>query len=190
MDQLEAACRAALDRSDWPEALRLGQLLDAQPAPAPVSLIGAALWYAEQGWPVLALRPGSKRPATRHGLHDATIDPNQIRGWWQTIPQANIGLLTGVRFDVIDVDGPLGVTTWLHTQDLPPIYGQVSTPRPGGHHLYISATGDANGTQILPGLDYRGKGGYVVAPPSVITDGPHPGRYTWVRGLQLPAVTP
>jgi hypothetical protein len=31
-----------------------------------------------------------------------------VLAWWTRHPQANIGLATGHRFDVLDVDGPAG----------------------------------------------------------------------------------
>jgi hypothetical protein len=42
-------------------------------------------------------------------------------------------------------------------------------------HLYIAATGDGNTTEFVPGVDYRGKSGYVVVAPSTV-DGR---RYEW-----------
>jgi hypothetical protein len=57
----------------------------------------------------------------------------------------------------------------------------VSTPRAGGVHRFVRATGRGNGQRIAPGLDYRGRGGYVVAPPSVVEGR----RYTWLRALDL-----
>jgi len=49
-----------------------------------------------------------KHPLTPHGLKDATSDPTQLTRWWRRWPQANIGLVTGERADVLDVDGPAG----------------------------------------------------------------------------------
>jgi hypothetical protein len=43
-----------------------------------------------------------------HGVKDATSNRARILAWWTRYPQANIGLATGHRFDVLDVDGPAG----------------------------------------------------------------------------------
>lgn len=134
----------------------------------PPRLLDAALTYARWGWPVFPLKPESKQPATRNGFKNATTDTDQIRAWWTTTPDANIGLPTGQAFDVIDIDPPVGVMSHdrLLTEDLlPDVHGRVTTAS-GGVHYYIAASGDGNRAGILPGVDYRGLGGYVVAPPS------------------------
>lgn len=149
--------------------------LDARPP----RLLDAALLYASWGWPVFPLRAHQKRPATRNGFKDATIDPERIRAWWTRHPDSNIGLPTGHAFDVIDVDVPDGVDSLLElrAQDNE-VHGQVSTSS-GGTHFYITPTGDGNATRFMPGVDYRGCGGYVVAPPSNLG---RPGRaWTWVH---------
>jgi Bifunctional DNA primase/polymerase, N-terminal/Protein of unknown function (DUF2637) len=46
-----------------------------------------------------------------HGVKDATTNRARILAWWTRHPQANIGLATGHRFDVLDVDGPTGAQT-------------------------------------------------------------------------------
>jgi hypothetical protein len=61
------------------------------------------------------------------------------------------------------------------------VLGISCTPRAGGIHRYVRATGDGNGAKIAPGIDYRGAGGYVVAPPSMV-DGK---RYGWAQPLDL-----
>lgn len=72
---------------------------------------------------------------------------------------------------------------------------KVTTPRPGGMHLFVPATGDGNKAGIFPGVDYRGKGGYVVAPPSVISEeyarahGCHAGRYSFLGTPRLTDLT-
>ncbi|MGO9455834.1 MAG: bifunctional DNA primase/polymerase, partial [Acidimicrobiales bacterium] len=43
----------------------------------------------------------------------ASVDPDQIRGWWQLEPKANIGLTTGGGFDVLDVDSADALVTTL-----------------------------------------------------------------------------
>lgn len=141
------------------------------------TLGGAAVWYAERGHLVFPLRPGTKIPLTKHGFKDASMNPDTIRAWWTATPTANIGLSTGHLFDVIDVDGPDGIKSIAGIEDeghLPALIGVVTTPR--GFHLYIHPTGDGCTTAVRPGIDYRGIGGYVVAPPSTALEGT---RWTW-----------
>lgn len=133
------------------------------------SLAGAAVWYAERGHLVFPLRPGTKLPMTKHGFKDASMNPDTIRAWWTREPQANIGLATGHLFDVIDVDGPDGITSFGAMEDLnqvPDITGCSKTPR--GYHWLIAPTGDGCATAVRPGIDFRGIGGYIVAPPSIV----------------------
>jgi hypothetical protein len=150
-------------------------------------LMPAALTYADWGWPVFPLQPESKEPYERsRGFKDATTDPELIRRWWTKAPESNIGLATGHLFDVLDVDfvtkdtkKPTGAQqSWPDLRDsgqLPDIHGIATTPR-GGLHIYLSRTGGGNKAGFLPGLDYRGIGGYVVAAPSRAPGGR---RYTW-----------
>jgi hypothetical protein len=154
---------------------RLQEAIDA----APPRLLDAALYYASLGWPVFPLRPRDKRPATRNGFKDATTDADRIRAWWQRHPDANIGLPTGHAFDVIDVDLPDGVPAFLSLLDTDTdVHGRVSTSS-GGVHLYVTPTGGGNLAGIVPGIDYRGAGGYVVAPPSTL--GPRGRAWTWTH---------
>lgn len=131
------------------------------------ALLGAALDYAGRGWPVHPLRPGQKVPATANGCKDATTDPERITAWWTRHPDANIGLATGRAFDVIDID------SWPAADRVQELAGPdwpngpvVLTPR--GWHVYLQPSGRGNTAGIIPGVDYRGRGGYVVAPPSVV----------------------
>ena len=144
---------------------------------APPRLLDAALYYARLGWPVFPLRPRDKRPATRNGFKDATTDAERIRTWWTRHPEANIGLPTGHTFDVIDVDLPHGVPAFISLLDTDTeVHGRVSTSS-GGIHLYVTPTGGGNLAGIVPGIDYRGAGGYVVAPPSTL--GPRGRAWAW-----------
>lgn len=175
----EKAFLAAVMAGDDRAADALADALDTR-AQAPPRLLDAALAYAAWGWPVFPLHPASKVPLTRHGFHDATIDPARIHGWWRATPSANIGLPTGTLFDVIDIDFRVPGTwaRWLALQDapsLPPVHGMVSTAS-SGLHLYVHTEGAGNTANVAPGIDYRGHGGYVVAPPSRL-DGTH--RWEW-----------
>lgn len=151
------------------------------------SLLASALWYAEQGLRVFPLTPGAKIPLARsRGFKDATTDAAQIRAWWEQTPDANIGIATGHLVDVVDVDGPTGQKSRCeHWDDFAALValGVVTTPRAGGMHLYVPATGRGNKTNLFGSVDYRGLGGYVVAPRSR-TDR---GEYRWITPLDLSA---
>lgn len=190
-DTLEADLREAIDSGDRPRIETLGAQVDARQHRVAAGLHAAALWYASIGLYVFPLTPGTKIPLPRtNGFKDATTDPEQITTWWAAAPDCNIGIATGHLVDVIDIDGPTGVRSWVDLLDeLPPTLGKVSTPRPGGNHLYVhAAPGRGNKAGIFPGVDYRATGGYVVAPPSIITTGDNPGVYTWYAPLNVEAL--
>ena len=140
-----------------------------------IRLLDGLLHYANHGWSVFPCEPGGKPPLGRlvtHGLKDAERDPEVIRRWWTIEPLANIGLVTGHRFDVLDIDGPDALERLESFSESQPgdqdIEGPtVATPR--GWHCYLKPTGKRNTVSLggLEGIDWRGKGGYVVAPPSV-----------------------
>jgi len=121
------------------------------------------------------------------GLHDATKDFQQIENWWGKWSDANIGIVTGKvnGLFVVDIDGDKGRDSLKNLQKkcgkLPP----TLTARTGnGGHLFFRSGGHEykNRTAIYPGVDIRGDGGYVVAPPSVHVSGK---RYSWTGNGKL-----
>lgn len=163
----------------------------------PPRLLDAALAYAAWGWPVFPLREVGgrcdggtkcqplcqcpKKPATRNGFKDATTDPDRIRQWWTQHPRSNIGLPTGLAFDVIDIDVPHGapsLAVMLERDVMPDVHGHVATGSGGAHYYTPPVQGRGNTVGLLPGIDYRGAGGYVVAPPSTL--GVRGRAWTWV----------
>lgn len=190
MDELGRRMADAFEREDYDEFERLAAQAQLQldqtiaRLSAPDALREAACWYAGQGIAVFPLQPRNKKPFPgSRGFKDATTDRQQILAWWTAHPDANIGLPTGELFDVIDIDGEQGAIsfrTMLAEDMLPPIYGRARTGRDCGRHLYIRATGDGNSAHLLPGVDYRGAGGYVVAPPSLTTS-----RYYWYADFDV-----
>ncbi len=183
----ETRLQTALEAGDTDEIDRLAALIDTtenELRKLPVSLVSAALWYVSVGLHVFPIQAGAKLPyGGTQGFKDATTDPDRIAAWWKRRPDANIGIATGHLVDVIDIDGPVGqVSRARHKLDSFPILGRVSTPRPGGVHLYVPAiVGKTNKAGMLPGIDYRGKGGYVVAPPSRNSQG----NYLWTVPLDM-----
>lgn len=193
VDELDAA----LAHDDQDEVTRLAVILDADDAArharldAADAFLTAALWYAEHGIAVFPLQPRTKEPwPGSHGFKDATTDTATIRTWWDRCPEANIAAPTGHQFDVIDIDGPTGVAhIAAHIDALRPhTVGAVSTPRDGGLHLYLPPDPTRrNGAKLMPGVDTRATGGYILLPPSLTDDHGTGRRYTWTRPLALDA---
>ena len=154
-------------------------------------VIDAAVVYARRGWAVFPCHaagpvsgctcgvadcssPG-KHPRVRGGLHAASTDVSTIRRWWARWPRANVGVRTGRASGlvVVDIDPGHGGDETLTelVADLGPLPdGRTVRTGSGGRHLYFRHPGglvrnDA-GRVIGRGIDLRGDGGYVIAPPS------------------------
>jgi len=146
------------------------------PAYLPQHLPDAAAAYAAAGIAVFPCVPGGKRPLTEHGFNDATTDLDRVGAWWQTHPEANIGIATGHGVDVIDVDvhvtgTGLPVLRTLQQENLIAGWGLAVRSPSGGLHLYYPSSPDSEATSWSRGhahVDFRGTGGYIIAPPSVI----------------------
>jgi hypothetical protein len=142
----------------------------------------AALSYARRGWPVLPIRPHGKTPYTTHGVKDATTDDGLIAAWFEQWPDAGVAIATGSPGPtVLDVDDPAGAREVI--AKLAGTAPTVATPR--GMHFYFE--GDGAGTVALPFGELRGRGAYVVAPPSVHTTGR---AYVWTTEVNgsMPAL--
>ncbi len=133
-----------------------------------LSLAAAAAWYAAQGCRVFPLPPRAKAAKLAGWQDKATTDLEQVRRWWADQPGANIAVLCGDPFDVVDLDGPdaLAAVRERFGENLPPVLGWVKTPN--GWHGWIPSTGKPRRIGVLDHVDYLGAGGYVVAPPSVV----------------------
>jgi KaiC/GvpD/RAD55 family RecA-like ATPase len=146
----------------------------------------AALEYAHRGWPVFPVK--GKIPRTEHGFKDATTNEPQIREWWESWPACGVGIATGAvsGLVVLDVDPRNGGDVTLEglEEKLGPIPRTVQALTGGdGLHFYFRHPGRAVSCGSLgPGIDLKGDGGYVVAPPS-----PHPtGHAYWWEGSSEP----
>ncbi|MBN9152371.1 MULTISPECIES: bifunctional DNA primase/polymerase [Microbacterium] len=154
----------------------------------------AALALALAGVPVFPCAPGGKTPLIRdgRGFLDATTDAAQIRAWWREAPVANIGIPTGegsglVVVDV-DVHGPVDGTVAFARADTAGLVDGwgllVGTPTGGLHAYFPAAPGveQRSWQSASAGIDFRGDGGYIVAPPSIRTIDETPTRYRIVAG--------
>lgn len=148
--------------------------------PSPNDLYKGAQALMNQGQPVFPCFSSgtrAKRPMTKNGFKDATLDKDKVKRWWRNHGDAAIGIPTGILWDVLDVDTKSGTDGRIHLprlQRLGLLNGcqfVVRTPS-GGWHLYFpAAPGLTNKARATLGLDVRSLGGYVLAPPSWIDDG-------------------
>ena len=130
-----------------------------------------ALAYARLGIPIFPCVVNGKPPATKNGFKDATIDEDIINRWWAAADY-NLALEPEkAGWCVVDIDprhrGDESwerVTTELHDMVTT---RTVITPS-GGRHLYFHGSLPSTVGKLGPGLDTRGRGGYVLVPPSVI----------------------
>jgi hypothetical protein len=151
------------------------------------TIAAAAASYLANGWSVLPVRPRDKRPLIRwEPLQTTKPSASDVAEWFRRWPDANIGIVTGEisNLVVIDIDPKHGGDESLeHLQQrfgsLPPTVEAMTGG--GGRHLYFAhpAVLVRNRAGLAQGIDLRGDGGYVVAPPSV-----HPcgRRYAWTPG--------
>jgi hypothetical protein len=177
-----------------PQPCPHSHLRDRDPLAAQFGLGAGALQYAAIGLAVHPLKPGTKRPATKHGFLDATTDPAKITSqeWWGGNRACNVGIATGAPgggLFVLDLD------IYADTEDPSVPGGRVSTngaeslldlltehglvlPQPVpfertpryGFHMVMRSDGREVRTRsgVLPALDIRGDGGYICAWPSGI----------------------
>ena len=164
----------------------------------------AALEHARRGWVIIPLWPWKVPHASRdhpekallgRGFDMATVgatDEDQVRDWWGREPDAGVGIVTGARSRllVIDVDvkGDADGEAWLARWEMEEAAeGRMLPEAPvawtpsGGSHIYLLLP---EGVTVpdhigwLPGVDVKGDGGWVAAPPT-------PG-YRWFRERDVP----
>src|SRR5919106_965067 len=136
----------------------------------------AAAAFAHQGIPVFPCVPGGKQPLTTRGFHDASAELTRVQEWWRRTPDANVGLPTGHRSGVLVVDVDVHATgsgyaafERARAAELADGWGWlVRTPSGGLHAYYPPAQGAEQRSWQVPRehVDFRGDGGYIVAPPS------------------------
>lgn len=147
-------------------------------------LLLAALQYQERGFSVIPVGPDKKPLVLWKQYQEKAATPEQITEWWQKWPDAMIGIVTGKvsAICVIDRDDMKERAIEEYLPDAIAI-PSARTPR-GGQHYYFCMPEQAigNNAKAIPGCDFRGEGGYVVAPPSRNGIGQ---AYIWLDGLSI-----
>ena len=173
---------------------------------APLGAVAAQ--YASMGWPVCAgahpyrgtrasMEPGRACSCDRvgcpaPGAHpispawqmQATVDLKVIESWWETRPEANVILVTGRVFDVLDVPAAAGSAALARMEAVGIAVGPVSGLGQDRMLFYVVTRGspadedewwtsglDCEPESFTPGLRWHCRDSYVLAPPSVYAAG-------------------
>src|SRR5574344_192971 len=152
-----------------------------------MSLMDSALEYVQMGWAVFPLNPKDKTPISgSKGFKDATKSPRTIKQWWNKADDMNIGIATGAVSGIFvididqhgDIDGSESLFEW-ESENGKLNETVCSTTGSGGtHYFYRCPAGVSikSAAHVIDGVDVRGDGGYIVAPPSTHPNG---NRYEW-----------
>lgn len=158
-----------VDKLEWAQ--------DSPPGMAGQDTIGklheAARAWVQAGFAVFPCVASEKRPASENGLKDATTDITQIDRWWSADPAFNIGVdPSRSAMFVVDQDGPLGAETLARLvaeNGALPDTLTIQTPRGTDHkHFWFQGDAPSSVNGLGAKLDTRGRGGYVLVPPSSI----------------------
>ena len=169
-----------------------------------LTLKKTAIWYAENGWSVFPIHsitadgvctcgdldcssPG-KHPRTVHGFKDATTDLKTVRDFWDRFPDSNIATPTGkeagiVVIDIDDRNGGAESFRLLRKKYELPLTLCQQTGGGGMHLLFLySPAGQIRSrTGLMPGIDIKADGGYIVLAPSLHLSGRE---YAWYSDPQ------
>ncbi|UMZ72554.1 phage/plasmid primase, P4 family [Natranaerofaba carboxydovora] len=140
--------------------------------------------YLNSGYSIIPINPKSKTPIIEwKEYQNKRPSEEELIKWWRKWPNANIGIVTGKisGIFVLDVDGKEGEKS-LDGYELPDT--AVAETGGGGRHYFFEHPGFIckNFTGILPNVDIRGDGGYIVAPPSLHESG---NKYKWLNKSQI-----
>ncbi|MDF2797556.1 MAG: hypothetical protein K0R85_300 [Devosia sp.] len=140
----------------------------------------------DHGFAVFPVRPRSKVPLIKGWPEAATTDEHQINEWWDVYPDANVGIATGAKSGVLvmDIDIETGGMESLENLMAHEEWVDTRSVRTGtgGLHFYYEFNPSnpiRNSVSLIaPGIDIRGEGGFVLAPPSIHPNGTP---YVWIK---------
>lgn len=153
-------------------------------------ILMAAIDYQKRGYSVIPIGPQKKPLIKWEPYQKKKATSEEIQKWWANHPRAMVAIVTGAVSNIcaIDVDEEIGkeeLSKYIPDSLLIPA---SQTPR-GGTHLYFAPPSPCphNNARIIPGCDFRGEGGYIIAPPSSNGEGKS---YAWIPSLSLEEIEP
>ncbi|NIN00010.1 MAG: hypothetical protein GTO24_18640, partial [candidate division Zixibacteria bacterium] len=154
-------------------------------------MLRAALDYrGKYGFSVIPIKKNKKPYIPWEEFQKRRADSAEIKQWWDKWPSANVGIVTGKVSNIcaLDIDETEGFEAIQGYIPETLIIPTCKTPG-GGQHLYFQFPDKplGNNARVIPGCDFRGEGGYVIAPPSIGSNGQG---YEWLADLSLVDITP
>ncbi len=151
----------------------------------------AALEYRKMGFSIFPVNPKDKKPAIPSWLKYQTEQASvqEITEWFGKMHHQGIAIVTGKLSNILVVDFDKYKPEFSEETALQYFPDSIETPTvktmSGGQHLYFKYPDQEISIRagILPGIDYRCDGGYVVAPPTKNAVG---NSYRWVIDLSTP----
>ena len=148
-----------------------------------------ALNLLSLGYSIIPVSPKGKTPLVKwEEFQHRRASEDEVRNWLRQWPNLNIGVVTGAISNcvVVDADGVEGIRSLDNLQ----LTSSLSSLTGNGKHLWYKHPGLAitNSVRAYAGVDIRGDGGYIVAPPSVHENGK---RYRFLgRGVVAAGLLP
>lgn len=137
-------------------------------------ILESALMFAQLNYKVFPLNVKSKKPQVLASWKtEASCNVDQVRRWFENT-NYNYGIVTGNGLMVIDIDNKKGKSGSDSIKEWLPQFPKtltVKTPNNGYHLYYLIGHKNGNRVDVLPGIDLRCDGGYVVGPGSITDDG-------------------
>ena len=152
-------------------------------------MLETAKKYLDLGYNVIPIGKDKKSLVKWEPYQKEKVTSKQLEEWFKQFKQPNIGIVTGSisNLFVIDTDTPEAtqkIQDYIPENIITPIQ---STPREGRHFFFKHIEGFSNRARVLPGVDIRTQGGYIVVSPSQNGEGKH---WQWLDGLSLLDISP
>lgn len=146
--------------------------------------------YAENGFSVMPCKPDKKPYIEWKEFQNRRAKAEEIRSWWGKWPKAMIGIVTGPISGILVIDCDSEEAYRKLQELLPDSFLTCIVKSPRGYHIYLvfpNGQHIGNAAGIMPGVDIRGEGGYIIGPPSTNAEGKF---YAWMPGLSPDEVAP